>query len=127
MPFSDQTRQSSFQSKWLRGRRQAFIASIGACSTCGATESLRITSLDPANPFAKGVWGWKAERRLEELKKATALCEVCYAIRQSQPTNHGTWHAYKGKKCRCEVCRKWHAAKRIQQPSRMGKKRRALL
>jgi hypothetical protein len=131
MPMATKFDQNAYAVQWVRKRRAAWLAQNGPCKQCGSDKDLRVVNIDWANKFAKGVWGWKEDRRLEELKKASVLCQTCFDDKHSEdrrkPINHGSTYAYMNRECRCEVCRKAHAERRRNQPSRIGKKRRLMM
>lgn len=76
MGYSDPSRQSAFQNKWLKDRREAWLKANGPCKKCKTWEKLRVIKDDPSIKTVK-VFGWSEAGREEVLKKCKVLCQSC--------------------------------------------------
>jgi hypothetical protein len=123
MPYKDPDMQREYQNRCLQQRRLDWIASQGGqCVNCRSTEELEVDHVEPEFKINHRVWSWREDRRLEELKKCQVLCHVCHEgktiYEKAKPLVHGTKNGYDKKKCRCEDCKGWNAARSRKQRSR---------
>ncbi len=89
------------------GMRSRLIAMLGGkCVECGATESLEIDHIDPAQKSfnVSRIWAYTFETVLAELKKCQLLCESCHRAKHAVAKGtHGTLSAFRH--CKCDECR----------------------
>ena len=106
--YKDKNKQREYQKLWWRARREEYFR-LKKCEQCGSTVKLVIHHKNPEDKIAHAVWSWSQDRRNAELEKCIVLCDKCHRILHGQlkPLIHGTYNAYRVKKCRCEKCREW--------------------
>lgn len=81
MPYKDPKRQSEYQMKWGRRRREEWFAANGPCVDCGTWDNLQIDHIDPATKVSHNIWSWSAERRAAELAKCAVRCHPCHVVK----------------------------------------------
>ena len=103
---------NEYQYKYRQERRNKWLLENGPCKHCETWEKLEIDHIDPStkgNFPGWGFWSYKEEVRNKELKKCQVLCEACHAKKtkeeRKRPIIHGTYNAYKHRKCHCSLCR----------------------
>lgn len=115
MPYKDPAIQRAFQNKFLKERRDLWLASNGPCS-CGSRIDLQVDHVDPSKKVDHKVWSWSEKRRAEELSKCQVLCKKCHRKKTNKDNNygqiHGTYNSYKRYCCRCAPCKKASAEDR---------------
>lgn len=107
----------SYQRRWMRERRQAWIDSQGGCCRrCGSTESLEVDHIDPSMKTMqpREIWSRTESAVAVELANCQVLCSDCHAKKTHapRPLVHGTYYGYRHYKCRCNDCRGANAALR---------------
>jgi len=111
MPYKDINKQREYQRRWLRRRRESFLADK-KCERCNKTSNLELHHRDPDKKISHRVWGWSDKRREKELEKCDTLCVDCHKeITVDQLTVehvHGTPYCYRSFDCRCHKCREAH-------------------
>jgi len=105
VPFSDKNKQLQYQVRWVQSRRTRFIEDNGPCELCLSAENLKVIRRD-GKKLHTNVWGLAEPKRNEALKECRILCAACLKIQRTPPIKHGTQHAYRDRKCRCEICKK---------------------
>lgn len=83
MGYLDASRQSKYQTDWVRKRREAWLSENGPCKRCGSTECLRVVNRD-ADVTRKNVFGWSDELRIPALKRCMVLCRPCMVKHHSE-------------------------------------------
>ena len=108
--------QREYQRLWMKKRRDGYLLGK-ACARCGSFDNLEIDHInrDTKSPILKklhtgSLWSWSESRRLAELEKCQILCTDCHKKKTHEDMGwglkHGTAHAYKHYKCRCDLCTK---------------------
>ncbi len=98
--------QTEYQRTWTKQRREKFLKLLGnKCVQCGSTENLEFDHIDPKTKlFEIADCGSKSYSSiLLELKKCQLLCKLHH--KEKTLPKHGTYSRYKGRKCRCELCK----------------------
>lgn len=112
MTYKDKKKQSSYQSEWVRQRREKWLLENGPCKKCGSSLDLELDHVDPNSKISHRVWSWSALRRDAELVKCQVLCKQCHLSKTEEERvevwfAHGTSTTYTKRKCRCDLCRDW--------------------
>lgn len=71
----------SYQSEWLKRRRDLWIEKNGPCKSCGSLENLQIDHIDPTEKkyHPSRLWSRRKEVRDKELAKCQVLCKSCHS------------------------------------------------
>jgi hypothetical protein len=113
MPYADRDTKRQYDlDRYYRLRTEFF--SGRRCAICGGDDGLELHHLDPGTKESHRVWSWSRARREAELVKCTVLCRWCHTELHAETLRksprHGTTSSYR-RGCRCDVCRKHHAAR----------------
>jgi hypothetical protein len=114
MPFASQKARSEYQNRWMQERRRNWLLQHGPCVDCGSWRYLEVDHVDPSTKVDHRVWSWSNERREKELAKCVVRCRPCHRKKTAKELGftsikHGTYTGYLDHKCRCAICRKFHA------------------
>ena len=109
MPLHGDAKRT-YQRKWSRDRRQAWIDSKGGCcANCGSEDRLEVDHIDPSKKTMRPseMWNRTPSAVAEELSYCQVLCHNCHLAKtfDGVEIKHGTTNGYKHYKCRCHDCR----------------------
>jgi hypothetical protein len=119
MPYSNLQEQREYQRAWIAERRNEWIAANGPCVVCGSRDRLEADHQDRSTKTysPRAIWSMALDNpnRIAELAKLQVLCFSCHKAKTQvefqKPLIHGTSNGYKKKRCRCDECRAWNAAR----------------
>lgn len=111
MPYANADQRREYQRRWMRERREQWLAENGPCKRCGSSDQLEVDHIDPEQKVSHRIWSWSHERRSAELAKCQVLCIDCHSTKTlaevQRDLMHGTHQGY-GRGCRCDDCRLAH-------------------
>lgn len=118
MPMATIEEQREYCRKWVARRRKEYFDNNGPCRRCWTTVNLTIHHVNPEEKESNRIWSWSQERRDDELKKCTVLCEVCHKLVTKywyrSKLKDGTESMYQSG-CRCIACRDAHRVFRNEE------------
>ena len=78
MPYKNPQKQSEYQCKFVKRKREKWFKINGPCIICGSSEGLQVDHIDPSEKVDHRVWFWSSGRRDIELEKCQVLCMECH-------------------------------------------------
>lgn len=81
MPYKDPELQRTYQSAWLRRRRNEWLLANGPCIDCGSWDELEVDHVDAKAKVSHRVWSWTLLKRQAELLKCVVRCATCHATK----------------------------------------------
>jgi hypothetical protein len=117
----------------IRTRRRAQAVELlgGRCSKCGATGKLEFHHIDRTSKRTNVgmMLHYSTESLSAELRKCVLLCSLCHHLESNNergiaPLAHGSYGMYRGRKCRCALCRAANAGYTAQYRAKFGRKNR---